>query len=249
MTNTRSQQPHQHPTVTGRFSRWLYHGHRPNFLARSINAMCARAWATGRGPAGRATLEVVGRRSGKPVRLPVVIAYQGGERYLVSMLGEGANWVCNVRADGNRAVLISGDRAPVHREEVPVAQRAPIIKRYCQVATSGRVHIPVGPAGPLVAFEAISAQYPVFRIVPRLKRWAPHPLGTIDSRRSVLGSSSSAPAEIVAATDPGSPGGPGGGPAVGELVGTFVFVNRVAPCDRSRPLPRPQRSIGSRPAQ
>ena len=114
-----------------------------------------------------ATLKVVGRRTGKPVRLPVVIADQNGERYLVSMLGEDTNWVRNVRADGNRAVLVSGDRTPVHLEEVDVPKRAPIIKRYCQIAPSGRVHIPVDPAAPVVAFEAVSAQYPVFRIVPR----------------------------------------------------------------------------------
>lgn len=43
--------------------------------------------------------------------------------------------------------------------------RAPIIKRYCKVATSGRVHIPVDPNAPIAAFEAIATGYPVFRIV------------------------------------------------------------------------------------
>lgn len=151
------------PIVT--FTRWLYRGGRPNSLARTLNRAWAQIFATGRGPAMVATLEVVGRRSGQPVRLPVVIADLAGERYLVSMLGDGTNWVRNVRAAGHRAVLIKGGRTAVRLEEVPVQQRAPIIKRYCQVATSGRVHIPVDPAAPISAFEAVADQYPAFHIV------------------------------------------------------------------------------------
>jgi len=44
-------------------------------------------------------------------------------------------------------------------------ETGPIIKRYCQVATSGRIHIPVDPTAAASEFEAITAQYPVFRIV------------------------------------------------------------------------------------
>lgn len=145
-------------------NRWLYRGRRPNAVARVINGVWARLFATGRGPARVATLEVVGRRSGNPVRLPVVIADLDGERYLVSMLGEDTNWVRNVRAAGNKAVLLQGDRTPIRLEEVPVERRAPVIKRYCEVAPGGRPHIPVDPGAPLSAFEAIAARYPAFRI-------------------------------------------------------------------------------------
>jgi deazaflavin-dependent oxidoreductase (nitroreductase family) len=146
------------------FNRWLYRGGRPNKLARAINGVWARLFATGRGPSSVAALEVVGRRSGRPVQLPVVIADVDGEQYLVSMLGENTNWVRNVRAAGNRAVLLKGGRTSVRLEEVPVEQRAPIIKRYCQVATSGRVHIAVDPHAPTEAFESVAAQHPAFRI-------------------------------------------------------------------------------------
>jgi len=146
-------------------NRWLYRGRRPNAVARVINGVWARLFATGRGPARVATLEVVGRRSGNPVRLPVVIADLDGERYLVSMLGEDTNWVRNVRAAGNKAVLLQGDRTPIRLEEVAVERRAPVIKRYCEVAPGGRPHIPVDPGAPLSAFEAIAARYPAFRIM------------------------------------------------------------------------------------
>lgn len=149
------------------FTRWLYRKGRPNSLARALNAVWARVFATGRGPSYVATLEVVGRKSGNPVRLPVVIADLDGERYLVSMLGDNTNWVRNVRAADHRAVLVRGGRTTVRLDEVPVEQRAPIIKRYCRVATSGRVHIPVDPDAPVSAFEAVAPRYPVFHIVPQ----------------------------------------------------------------------------------
>jgi hypothetical protein len=45
------------------------------------------------------TLEVMGRRSGRWISLPLVMAVVDGQRYLVSMLGENAAWVQNVRAE------------------------------------------------------------------------------------------------------------------------------------------------------
>ena len=43
-------------------------------------------------------LVAAGRRTGKMVSFPVVVAGYQGERYLVSMLGEGTNWAGHVRA-------------------------------------------------------------------------------------------------------------------------------------------------------
>jgi hypothetical protein len=83
------------------------------------------------------------------------------------MLGNNTNWVRNVRAAGHRAVLLRGGRTPIRLDEIPIEQRAPVIKRYCHVATSGRVHIPVDPDAPISAFESVATRYPVFRIVPQ----------------------------------------------------------------------------------
>jgi hypothetical protein len=54
------------------------------------------------------TLDGPGRRTGKPVTFPLVVADHEGERYLVSMLGATSNWVANVRAAGGRAVIHHG---------------------------------------------------------------------------------------------------------------------------------------------
>lgn len=145
--------------------RWMYRSQRPNWIARTAN----RAWATvassGITSSPVVTLEVTGRKSGRTVSLPVVLAVVDGERYPVSMLGEHVNWVENVRAAGGRAVLRSGGREEVHLQEVPVEQRAPILKAYLQDAPGARPHVPVNKDASLAEFEKVTSAFPVFRVV------------------------------------------------------------------------------------
>jgi deazaflavin-dependent oxidoreductase (nitroreductase family) len=122
--------------------------------------------ASGIAPNWLLTLEVTGRKSGRVIALPVVVALVDGQRYLVSMLGDDAQWVQNVRAAGGRAYIRAGRRREVRLEEVPPAERAPIIKAYLRRAPGARPHIPVHKDAPLSAFEVVAAAYPVFRIVP-----------------------------------------------------------------------------------
>jgi hypothetical protein len=109
-------------------------------------------------------VEVTGRRSGKTISFPAVIADYDGGRYLVSMLGEDTSWVRNVRAAGGRAALRHGDREPVMLHEVDIDKRAPILRCYLQRAPGARAHIPVDYRASVEAFEPIAARYPVFRI-------------------------------------------------------------------------------------
>ncbi len=92
------------------FKRWLYHGHRPNWIAKILNRTSAAVFSSGVAPDYLATLEVTGRKSGRTISLPVVMAVVDGQRYLVSMLGNDAQWVQNARAAAGIAVLRSGDR-------------------------------------------------------------------------------------------------------------------------------------------
>ena len=147
------------------FSRWLYRGKRPNWIARVMNRSSAIVASWGVAPNFLLTLEVTGRKSGRTFSLPVVIALVDGKRYLVSMLGNDVQWVRNVRAAEGRAVLRSGDREDVRLEEVPVDQRAPILKAYLQRAPGARPHVPVKKNAPLSEFEDIAAAFPVFRVV------------------------------------------------------------------------------------
>lgn len=147
----------------GAVKRWMYTRGRPNRLAALMNRIDAIAAAAGLWPSRMAALEVRGRRSGRLISFPVAIAEYRGERYLVSMLGEDANWVANVRAAG-RAVLRHGRREDVRLDEVDPAERAPILQRYLQIAPGARPHVPVDRHAPLAEFERIAARYPVFRI-------------------------------------------------------------------------------------
>lgn len=149
---------------TDALNRWLYRGQQPNRLARLLNAAFARLAGAGIGPPQLVTLEVTGRRTGKTISFPVVVADYQDERYLVSMLGGETNWVRNVHAAHGRAVLRHGHRENIQLEEVEPGQRAAILLRYLECAPGARAHIPVGRGATLQDFERIAPQYPVFHI-------------------------------------------------------------------------------------
>jgi deazaflavin-dependent oxidoreductase (nitroreductase family) len=149
-----------------RVKQWMYRRGRPGGLAKVMNRISAIQFSAGvLSPERAATLEVRGRRSGRTISFPVVVADYEGERYLVSMLGENANWVQNVRAADGRAVLRRRNPEAVHLNEVDVGARAPILRRYLAVAPGARPHLPVDRHAPLQEFEQIAGDFPVFRII------------------------------------------------------------------------------------
>jgi hypothetical protein len=95
-----------------------------------------------------------------------VIAAVDGERYLVSMLGQQSDWVKNVDAAHGDAVVRQGRRQRVHLVPVPPAERAPVLREYVRIASSGRRHFPIPVGAPLKDFEEIADRYPVYRIDP-----------------------------------------------------------------------------------
>ena len=146
------------------FKRWLYRRQRPNWIARTLNRAWAALASSGVASNYLVTLEVTGRKSGRIASLPLVMAVVDGQRYLVSMLGDDAQWVHNVRAAGGRAVLRSGGREEIQLEEVPADQRAPILRAYLQRAPGARPHVPVNKDATLADFQRVAAAFPVFRV-------------------------------------------------------------------------------------
>ena len=144
--------------------KWLYRGGRPNWRARLLDRCSAAVYALGVAPNYLVTLEVPGRRSGRHIRLPLVMVVVAGERYLVSMLGAGAVWVQNVEAAGGNVILHHGRHEAVHLEDVAADQRAPILKAYLQRAPGARTHLPIDKDAPLAAFAQVASQFPVFRV-------------------------------------------------------------------------------------
>ncbi len=146
--------------------RAMYRGGRADATARRLARMWAAVFGLGLAPRRWVTLEVAGRRSGRVVRFPLGMADRDGQWYLVPMLGEQCNWVQNVRAAGGRATLRHRRAVACRLIEVPVRERAPIIKRYLEQVPGARPHIPVDRRAPAADFEAIAPRYPVFRVVP-----------------------------------------------------------------------------------
>lgn len=145
---------------------WFYQDKRPTRLGRIANGTMGLWAALGGPPSFQAALETTGWRTGTRHSIPIVIAdYEGGQ-YVVSMLGERSPWVRNIRASGGRATLRHGRAREVMLVEVPPAERAPIIRAYLARAIGGRPHVPVRHDAPVSEFEAIAADYPVFRIEP-----------------------------------------------------------------------------------
>lgn len=156
--------------------RWLYRNRRPNRAAKAINSTWSWLASSGVLPEhwpgtpviGPVTVETRGRKSGLPRSNMVTwVEYEGG-RYLVSMLGDHTAWVRNARAANGDAVVRRGKRTPVTLEEVPVDQRAPIIRDwYKRTISSTRAHIGLDADASLEDFERIAPRHPVFRIVTR----------------------------------------------------------------------------------
>jgi hypothetical protein len=82
----------------------------------------------------------------------------GGERYLVSMLGEEVNRVRNVRVAGGELPCVMG---------VAPDLRASVLKAYLKRATNASAHVPIDKDAPLAEFERLAPRFPVFWIVPR----------------------------------------------------------------------------------
>ena len=150
--------------ISDQLTRWMYRGGRPNALARAMNDVSAALHAVGIAPNYLVTLQVSGRRSGRPIAFPLVMVVCDGDRYLVSMLGSNVSWVCNLRAANGYALLRHGRTEHVQLQEVAVEQRAPVLKAYLRRAPRARPHIPVATDAPLAEFNAIAAQFPVFRV-------------------------------------------------------------------------------------
>jgi deazaflavin-dependent oxidoreductase (nitroreductase family) len=155
------------PAERSALMRLFYRGWRPTRLGKWANRVSG--WWSGLGlpPRFMAVLEVPGRKSGHRRSNPVVIATVDGSGYLVSMLGPGSEWVKNVEAAQGDAVIRQRRRRPVHLVAMPREQRAPVLREYVRIATSGRQHFPVAVGAPLADFEAIAERYPVYRIDPR----------------------------------------------------------------------------------
>jgi hypothetical protein len=151
--------------------RAMYAGGRADTTARRFARLWATVFSLGLAPKRWVTLEVRGRRSGRPTRFPLGMADLNGRWYLVPMLGQECNWVKNVRAADGQVTLRHGRSVRCRLVEIPVSERPPVLKRYLRQVPGARPHIPVGQDADVADFAAIAPTYPAFLVTPE----EPHP--------------------------------------------------------------------------
>lgn len=128
-------------------------------------------WFTSLGITSRTlTLEVRGRKTGRPIRVSLSRTDYGSNRYFVSLAGE-VDWVKNVRASAGKAVMISRRRIPIQLKEIPTVERAPVLLAYVQKrafthsgAQASQQFFGLGPRPTLEEMEKIAGRYLVFKV-------------------------------------------------------------------------------------
>ena len=156
--------------------KMFYRNRRPTRAGRTLNRWWARAYGLGLLPSFLVSLETVGRRSGERRVNALVRADYEGRQYLVSMLGDRAEWVRNARARQGAATIRHGRRTLIRLEEVPVDERAPILKAYLSRARGARRHFTVPHDASIETFGVVARDYPVFRILPDTPNLGPKPI-------------------------------------------------------------------------
>lgn len=107
------------------------HYRKPGWFTRNVaNRLVAGLTRLGVSVWGSRVLEVPGRKTGEPRRVPVNLLRLDGRDYLVSARGVGS-WVRNVRAAGGKVTLVLGKRRESRlATELADADKVPVLRAY-----------------------------------------------------------------------------------------------------------------------
>lgn len=133
---------------------------RADRMGDAVFRFLARA---GVGPAH--LLTTIGRKSGLPRSVPVVLVTEGGKRYLVAPYGP-VPWVLNARAAGTVHLRRGRESGDFAIREVDAAQAGPVLKRYAGVASATRPYFKATKDSPVAEFIAEAGEHPVFEVIP-----------------------------------------------------------------------------------
>jgi deazaflavin-dependent oxidoreductase (nitroreductase family) len=143
------------------------HYRAPGWFTRNVfNRTVAGLTRLGVSVWGSRVLEVPGRTSGLPRRVPVNLLTHEGTPYLVSPRGEG-QWVRNVRANGMRLDLLVGRRRTTYTAtELADDEKVPLLRAYLKrwKAEVGVFFDGVDAGSSDEAVRAIAPKHPVFRL-------------------------------------------------------------------------------------
>jgi deazaflavin-dependent oxidoreductase (nitroreductase family) len=102
--------------------------YRVGLFVRSNNAVMRALIRAGVRIGTFAVLTVPGRKTGRPVQIPLVVFSDGDNRYLVASYGI-VNWVRNLRAANGRAELRRGrETEKITATELPPEQAGPVLR-------------------------------------------------------------------------------------------------------------------------
>lgn len=152
------------PAERSAFMRLYYRHRRPTWFGH-VTSQFFCWWARiGLPPRLLVALEVVDRISGKKRCDAVMTPTVRGQRYVVSMFGTLSDWVQNLEACHGDAAIYHGRREHVRLILIPPQERAPVIKEFARIASSGRRHLPLATDASLSDYAAIAALHPVYRV-------------------------------------------------------------------------------------
>jgi hypothetical protein len=122
----------------------------------------------------------------------VVRTPYAGQQYLVGLAGE-SEWVRNVRAAAGRAIIRHCRARRVVLEEVPLAERGPMLWAYLHrpgwssPAQEARHYFGLPPDAAVENFRLIAERYPVFRVTTPSGRDTKSTRGSGAGRRGTRG--------------------------------------------------------------
>ena len=146
------------------------HYRQPGWFTRNVfNRLVRGLTSAGISVMGSRVLEVRGRRSGQPQRVPVNLLTLDGRKYLVSARGEG-QWVRNVRAaSGQLDLLVGRRREHWQARELALDEKVPVVRAYLErwKAEVGMFFEGVGPRSSDEEIRAIGDKHPAFELTRR----------------------------------------------------------------------------------
>lgn len=158
--------------------------YRVNLFVRANNAAMRSLIRAGIRIGTFAILTLPGRKTGRPVHVPIVVFCDGDGRYLVASYGI-VNWVHNLRAADGRAQLRRGrDSEMITATELPPEQAGPILRFSLRSGPPGvprpivRVfrrffvlpYLDVDMGSSDDDFVRSARNHPVFRLQPAVQR-------------------------------------------------------------------------------
>ena len=139
---------------------------QPNWLTRNVfNKIVVGLTRVGISLWGSRILEVRGRTSGEPRRVPVNMLTLDGARYLLAPRGH-TQWVRNLRTAGEGHLLVGRRRERFVASEIPDEDKEPILRAYLKrwKWEVGVFFGGVDANSPSAELRRVAPDHPVFRI-------------------------------------------------------------------------------------